>query len=146
MNNYTKSSLAGVLVYLFIQTVACIFVNEPSSSIVAKQSDAFLLCIILGWVMWIPPLIYPGFIISVILIISRLTKHRISSSLISSSINLFGIGLLLAQYKFKLFKKGIEPRHLIVIAVISCFLGFIYARLRAPDKANSAESNKRAVD
>jgi hypothetical protein len=134
MNKYAKSSIIGVLGYLFIQIVSCIVVNKPGTSIIAKSSDAFLLCIFAGPFMWIPLLIYPSiFIIAIFSVLSR-KKIKISSSLISSSIIFYGIGLLLAQYVFELFKRSTEPWKLILIAAVSCSLGFLYSKLRTPNQ------------
>jgi len=134
MNIYVKSSLRGILGYLLIQIVSCIVVSKPGTSIIAKSSDSFLLCIFAGPFMWIPFLIYPSiFIIAIFAVLSR-RKKKISSSLISSSIILYSIGLLLAQYGFELFKRGTEPWKLIPIAAISCSIGFLYAKLRTPNE------------
>lgn len=136
MNTYAKSSLIGVLGFLFIQIVWCILVNKPGTSIIAKSSDSFLLCILLGPLMWIPLLIYPGiFIIAIFAVLSK-RKKRISSALISSSIIIYSISLLIAQYGFELFKRGTEPWKLVLIAIISCSIGFLYTKLRAPNQAD----------
>ena len=133
MNIYVKSSLKGILVYLLIQVMACIVVNKPGTSIIAKSSDSFLLCIFVGPLMWIPLLIYPGIFIIVLFAVLNWGKKKISPSLISSSIIFYGIGLLLAQYGFEIFKRGTEPGKLIIIAAISCSIGFLYAKLRTPN-------------
>jgi hypothetical protein len=134
MNSYTKSSLIGVSVYLIIHIVACIMINKPGTSIVASASDSFLLCIFLGPFMWIPLLIYPGIFIIAIFVVLRGIKYNISPSLISSSIIFYSIGLLLAQHGFEIFKRGTESWKLMLIAAISCFLGFLYAKFRTPNK------------
>ena len=136
MNIYVKSSLRGILGYLLIQIVSCIFVSKPGTSIIAKSSDSFLLCIFAGPFMWIPLLIYPSiFIIALFAVLNR-GKKKISPSLISSSIIFYGIGLLIAQYGFEFFKRGTEPWKLILIAAISCSISFFYAKARTPNKAN----------
>lgn len=136
MNKYAKSCIIGVLGYLFIQIVPCIVVNKPGTSIIAKSSDSFLLCTLAGPFMWIPLLIYPGiFIIALFAVLSR-KKIIISSSLISSSIIFYSIGLFLAQYVFELFKRDTEPWKLLLIAAISCSIGFLYAKSKTPNKAN----------
>lgn len=133
MNQYVKSSLKGILGYLLIQIVSCIVVSKSGTSIIAKSSDSLLLCIFAGPLIWIPLLIYPGiFIIALFAVLNR-RKKKISPSLISSSIIFYGIGLLLAQYGFELFKRGTEPGKLIIIAAISCSIGFLYAKLRTPN-------------
>ena len=136
MNIYVKSSLRGILGYLLIQIVSCIFVSKPGTSIIAKWSDSFLLCIFACPFMWIPLLIYPGiFIIAIFAVLNR-GKKEISPSLISSSIIIYSIGLLIAEYGLEFFKRGVEPWKLILIAAISCSIGFLYAKSRTPNKAN----------
>lgn len=136
MNIYVKSSLRGILGYLFIQIISCIFVNKPGTSIIAKWSDSFFLCIFACPLMWIPLLIYPGiFIIAIFAVLNR-GKKEISPSLISSSIIIYSIGLLIAEYGFEFFKRGIEPWKLFLIAAISCSIGFLYAKSRTPDRAS----------
>jgi len=109
INIYIKSSLRGILGYLLIQIVSCIVVSKPGTSIIAKSSDAFLFCIFAGPFMWVPLLIYPSIFIIAIFAVLSMMKKKISSSLISSSIILYSIGLLLAQYGFEMFKRGTEP-------------------------------------
>ena len=76
MNKYVKSSLIGLLGYLLIQIVSCIVMNKPGTSIIAKSSDAFLICIFVGPFMWIPLLIYPGFLIIAIFAVLNRKKYR----------------------------------------------------------------------
>ena len=136
MNTYAKSGLIGLLGFLFIQIVSCILVNKPGTSIIAKSSDSFLLCTLAGPFVWIPLLIYPGVLIIAIFAVLSRRKKKISSVLISSSIIFYSIGLLIAQYGFELFKRDTEPRKLILIAAISCSIGFLYTKSRTPNKAN----------
>jgi len=136
MNTYAKSGLIGVLGFLFIQIVSCILVNKPGTSIIAKSSDSFLLCTLAGPFVWIPLLIYPGILIIAIFAVLSRRKKKISSALISSSIIFYSIGLLIAQYGFELFKRDTEPWKLILIAAISCSIGFLYTKSRTPNKAN----------
>lgn len=136
MNTHAKNSLIGVLVFLFVQIVSCILVNKPGTSIIAKSSDSFLVCTLAGPFMWIPLLIYPGIIIIAIFAVLRWEKKKISSALISSSIIIYSIGLLIAQYGFELFKRDTEPWKLILIAAISCSIGFLYAKSRTPNRSN----------
>lgn len=136
INIYIKSSFKGILGYLLIQIVSCIIVNKPGISIIAKSSDSFFLCIFAAPFMWMPLLIYPSiFIIAIFAVLSRM-KKKISPLLISSSIIFYSIGLLLAQYEFEIFERGTEPWKLIIIAVISCSMGFFYAKLRTTNEAN----------
>lgn len=130
MNIYVRSSLSGAVGYLFIQFLYCIFNNKPGTSIIAKTSDAFIGCILLGPIIWIPLLIYPGVLLGAIFISIRLKGSTVSSSLISSSIILYGIGLIFAQHVLELFKRDTDPWKLFLIAAISCIAGFLFVKLQ----------------
>ena len=127
MNVYAKSSLIGIMGYLSILIFYyCIVVNKPNE---------FLACIFFGPFLWIPLLIYPGVLIVAVFIILTIKKQKISSSLISSTVIIYGVGLLLTE---DIYKKLQGPGYWLfcLVAAISCFIGFIYAKWRTPNKTN----------
>lgn len=130
MNIYVKSSLSGILGYLFIQILHCIFSNKPGTSIVAKTSDTFISCILLGPIIWIPLLIYPGVLLGAIFISIRSKGSTVPSLLISASIIFYGIGLVYAQHVLALFKRNTDPWKLFLIAAISCLAGFLFVKVQ----------------
>jgi hypothetical protein len=136
MNIFVKSSLKGILGYLLIQVVTCIAMSKAGTSIVAKASDSFILCASVGPFLWIPLLIYPGILLLAISAVKSWKKSAVSPYLISSTFIIYGIDLVLAQYVFELFKKGLDPWTLSLVGIISCFVGFIYTKLRAPIEVN----------
>jgi len=146
MKKHFKSILISVLWYLAIQIISCVAFNKPGTSIIAKPVDAILLCAFVGPFMWIPYLIYPSVFLILTYSIQMRRKIEISSSLISSSIILYGIALPLANYVFEFFKKGTDPWKFILIAAISCSLGFFYSKYKTPNQANAAEAKNRAAD
>lgn len=127
MNKYMKSSLSGMFVYLLILVVYFgVFVNKPNE---------FLLTILFGPLLWVPLLIYPGTILLIINFALSKRKQNISTSFISSSIIVFGLGLILTNDYFKHFQ-GQNHFLLFLVAAISCFIGFLYAKWRTPNKPN----------
>ena len=126
MNPYTKKGLTGTLGYLLIQTVACIFGHKPGTSIIATASDSVILCTMAGPLMWIPLLIFPIVALVIVFGLLKAFKHTASASLISSTIILYGIGLVFGQYAFGLFdKSGPQFWKLIQIAGISAVIGLM---------------------
>ena len=136
MNIHVKSIIKGVLGYLLIQIIVCMLVNRPGTSIIAKTSDAFIVCAFVGPLMWVPLLIYPGFFLLMIFTVSRWKKKTIGSSLMTSAFIFYGIGLILAQYVFELFKNGTDPWKMILIALISCLMGFLFMKVKVPTRAS----------
>lgn len=127
MNKYTKSILSGIFVYLLILVIYFgVFVNKPNE---------FLLTILFGPFFWFPLLIYPGTILLIINFALSKRKQNISPSFISSSIIVFGLGLILTNDFFKKYQ-GQDHFPLFLVAVISCFVGFLYAKWRTPNKPN----------
>jgi membrane protein DedA with SNARE-associated domain len=127
MNKYIKSSIIGISVYLLIFVVYFgIFVNKPNE---------FLLTILAGPFIWVPLLIYPGIILLTTIFVLNKINSNISLCFISSSIIIFGFGLLLSGEYFKDYQ---NQKHLnyFFVAAISCFIGFIYAKWRTPNKPN----------
>lgn len=135
-----------MLCYLAIQDVFCIVFTKPGTSIIAKPLDAFLLCTFVGPFMWIPALIYPTIFIVLIYLIQKRRKLELKSSLIPSSIIFYSIVLVFSNYVFKIFKRGAEPWKFILIAAISCILGYLYSKYIIPNKANAADAKIRAAD
>ena len=129
MNKYMKNSLIGLFVYLLILVVYFgIFVNKPNE---------FLLTIFFGPFLWIPLLTYPVIILIAIIVFQSKRKQNISPCLISSSIIVFGFGLILTE---DIFKNIQEEKHVhiyyLIVASLSCFIGFMYAKWRTPKKPN----------
>jgi len=125
MNKYMKSSIIGMFVYLLILVVYFgVFVNKPNE---------FLLTILFGPLFWVPLLIYPGTILLIINFALRKKKQNISTSFISSSIIVFGFGLILTNDYFKNYQ-GQKHFLLFLVAAISCFIGFLYAKWRTPNE------------
>lgn len=140
MTPHVKSFVKGILGYLLIQIIVCMLVNKPGTSIIAKASDALVLCAFVGPLLWFPLLIYPVLFLFIIFTGSRWKQTSISPSLISSTIIFYGIGLVLAQYLLKLFKSGTDPWKMILIALISCLMGYIFTKIKAPTWDNNRRS------
>jgi CDP-diglyceride synthetase len=122
-----KSSIFGMFVYLLILVVYFgVFVNKPNE---------FLVTILAGPFLWVPLLIYPGTILLIINFAFRNKKQNISPSFISSSIIVFGFGLILTNDYLKNYQ-GQNHFLLFLVAAISCFIGFLYAKWRTPNKPN----------
>lgn len=125
MNNYPKNISAGVIGYLVVNTLACIVANFDSGSSIAKNLvDACIACTLFGWAMWIPYLLYPLALFGVVFSILRLMKRQVHPVVVSSSLIFFAVGMVVAQYWLDVFRRGIEPWHMVVITVVSCLLGF----------------------
>ena len=125
MNKYMKSSLSGMFVYLLILVVYFgIFVNKPNE---------FLLTILSGPFLWVPLLIYPGIILLTINFVLSKRKQNISPSFISSSIIVFGFGLILIDENLKNYQDQ-KHSYFFLVAVVSCFIGFMYAKWRTPNE------------
>jgi len=130
MDKYSKNIFIGFLGYYLIMTINCIASIKPGTSIIASRFDAFLFCTCLGWISIILSLFYPVILIIAIFVMSHLKKYRVTPFLISSSLVLYAIGFILAQHMFGFFKKEGELWQPLLIAGISCFIGFILDRKR----------------
>ena len=125
MKKYMKSTLTGVIVYLLTLVVYFgIFVNEPNE---------FILILLVGPFFWIPLLAYPGIILLTIIFVLNKRNYYISTSFISSSIIVFGLGLILIDENLK-NHQGQKHLHCFLVAAVSCFIGFMYAKWRTPNK------------
>ncbi len=122
-----KSGLSGMFIYLLILVVYfCIVVNKPNE---------FLLTILFGPFLWVPLLTYPGIILLTIIFVLSKRKQNISHSFISSSIIVFGIGLILTDDNLKKHQDQ-NQLYYFLVAAVSCFIGFMYAKWRTPNKPN----------
>ena len=144
MNTYIKHSLIGVVGFLCIQIVPCILVNKPGTSIIAKSTDAVFLCALLGPLMWLPLLLYPGLIVAAIYFMASRANKKISSRMISFSLIIYSIGVAISAYGFELFQDDIEPTSwkLILIAAPCCLAGYFFGKLRTRNNLNPTDLKK----
>lgn len=128
MDKYKKNIIIGVIGNYLIMTIACIIFSKPGTSIIASRFDAFLLCTFAGYFSVILNLIFPVVLITAILAIARLKHYKLFPFFISSSLILYPICMIIFQNMFGFFEKAGGLWQPVLIAAVSCLLGFFLDR------------------